>query len=194
VTGKGVTNLYGQLTAAERLALIAAASARGDEAERDRLTRSAPKVGYSLPHYFGRAFALQQVALAHLATALDLAAFFARIEAMVADTPPGEEGLPLSHRLRGLYRCYAYLIVTHLEAWGLFGKAIGIDGDALWEYLPGRDTLRLAGEAARASAYSEAEAAAFLSERRGKPVRIITAGDVLAGLQAVFEEEAGRWD
>jgi hypothetical protein len=45
---KGLARHYAILTPWERLPLILAASARGDEQERSRLATSAPRVGYQL--------------------------------------------------------------------------------------------------------------------------------------------------
>ena len=48
---KGLAKLYDRLRAAERLPLLVAASARGDEAEAQRLRRSAPRAARLLPDY-----------------------------------------------------------------------------------------------------------------------------------------------
>jgi hypothetical protein len=46
---------YSALTPAERLTLLIAASARGDDLEHPSLIGAAPRVFYSVPHTFGRA-------------------------------------------------------------------------------------------------------------------------------------------
>ncbi len=65
---------YEKLTPWERLPLILAASARGDEQEHSRLVLSAPRVGYRVPDHFGLAVAFQELTWLHLLEALDLAA------------------------------------------------------------------------------------------------------------------------
>src|SRR5262249_24128853 len=57
---------YGILTTAERLPLLMAASARGDETEYERLVRSAPKVRFEAPDTFYLAEALLQATMLHI--------------------------------------------------------------------------------------------------------------------------------
>jgi hypothetical protein len=71
---KALSNSYDVLTPEERLPLIHAASARGDEVEIDRLIRSAPRVRYSASHHFPLADAFDTVSLLHLIDLLATAA------------------------------------------------------------------------------------------------------------------------
>src|SRR6516164_4054709 len=71
-----LTKLYNELTPSERLSLIVAAGARGDQAEQKRLSASAPKEAYEVPNYYGLANALKEAGHFHLLTLLDLAANF----------------------------------------------------------------------------------------------------------------------
>src|SRR5690348_146268 len=72
----GLANLYDRLTPKERLPLIMAASARGDEVERERLANSAPREGFRLPDYHGLGEGLLLASLFHLLELLDLAALY----------------------------------------------------------------------------------------------------------------------
>jgi hypothetical protein len=47
--------------------LLLAAAARGDALEAGRLTRTAPRVGYELPDYYGLSETLLLLTLSHLA-------------------------------------------------------------------------------------------------------------------------------
>ena len=69
----GLAKLYGHLTPRERLPLLVAAAARGDEAERSRLVNSAPATVFKLPDYHALGEALELLGLFHLAQLLDLA-------------------------------------------------------------------------------------------------------------------------
>ena len=71
-----LTKLYDQLTPRERLPLIIAAGARGDEAEQQRLKASAPRQMLQVPDYHCLAKALAEAVHYHLLTLLDLAATF----------------------------------------------------------------------------------------------------------------------
>jgi hypothetical protein len=67
---------YDVLSLAERLPLIHAASARGDSVEQERLKRSAPRVIYTVPDFFGLAEAFDEISTFHLLDLLDTAAAY----------------------------------------------------------------------------------------------------------------------
>jgi hypothetical protein len=65
-----LAKLYDRLTPLERLPLIVAATERGDDAEADRLSRSAPRIGVRLPDYHGLGEGLLLLSLFYLAEQL----------------------------------------------------------------------------------------------------------------------------
>jgi hypothetical protein len=69
-----LAKLYDRLTPRERLPLIMAASARGDEQERSRLMASAPRVAYQVPDHFGLAMSFQEVGNHHFMQLLHISA------------------------------------------------------------------------------------------------------------------------
>ena len=79
----GLARLYDRLTPRERLPLLVAAAARGDEQERHRLARSAPTQLQQVPDYYRLGDALQQVLLLQVARAADAAARFWRAQALL---------------------------------------------------------------------------------------------------------------
>jgi hypothetical protein len=81
----GLGKLYEHLTPEERLPLIIAASARGDETECTRLVESAPREGYRLPDYYGYAEALVLASLFHAIQLLDLAVLYWHASGLAAD-------------------------------------------------------------------------------------------------------------
>jgi len=127
-----LAKLYSQLTPRERLPLIIAAGARGDEVEQKRLRASAPKEKLELPDYFGLARGLAEAGNYHLLTLLDLAAQFWQcwglwISCGLRDQRP--TGANKSQRKKataqntkerhtgGIVRYYASRIVAHVEGW-----------------------------------------------------------------------------
>ncbi len=64
---------YSRLTPAERLELLVAARARGDQAEIDRLEETAPQLRYKMSHHFGLGEALTRVAAIHLINRMERA-------------------------------------------------------------------------------------------------------------------------
>ena len=94
MNSKGLARHYGVLTPWERLPLILAASARGGEAERDRLGRSAPRQGYVLPDYHGLGEGLLLLALFHV---IELLHFTAR----AAHSRPGSRMPPVNRMPSG---------------------------------------------------------------------------------------------
>jgi len=151
---KGLSRHYGTLSAAERLALMTAAAARGDEAEGDRLTVAAPRVMWRVPHTFGRALSLLAVSSQHRMERLELAALFFRASD-AADAARGRDAA----RLRDTAWLYAYLLLAHADGWARFCESEAIDPTAVEVAAPGADTL--------AHAEREAEAVAFEAAVRG---------------------------
>jgi hypothetical protein len=183
----GLTRHYPTLIAAERLALLVAASARGDEAEADRLLSTAPRVTYRVPHTFGRLFALHEVMTHHRMAHLDLAAYFLWTEAM-SDTDD-----PTADRFLDVARMFGYLLNAHVGGWARFRDWLGIDTSALESSLPGAETIRRAAELSATVAATEAEALDWACGRN-PPAQLRTAELNAAELRAMYEELVGVWE
>jgi len=188
-----LAKLYDRLSPRERLPLIVAASVRGDEAERGRLMRTAPRSLYRLPDYHGLADALQDAALLHLLEVLDLVALFLQASgseeqsAILKDQEHDE-------RWMRIVRMAAYLITARRDAWRLLCGELGIDAEILLKGLPGYATVVRNEQTARALVFTPEEAAAYLRANASEEVRPPTAETYLSGLREFLDEWAGRWD
>ena len=83
----GLARRYEALTPWERLPLLVAASARGDEVERDRLARSAPQHDFRVPDYWGLCEGLEELATMYLLHQLELAALYGRVVGLLERRP-----------------------------------------------------------------------------------------------------------
>ncbi|HEX4606826.1 MAG TPA: hypothetical protein VH092_01350 [Urbifossiella sp.] len=83
---------YSALTPDERLALILAASARGDDADRERLMVAAPRLTLAVPDTFPRAMAFREVLDRFRAERLELAARFFQTRRLAEDYAEGPGG------------------------------------------------------------------------------------------------------
>ena len=198
-----LTKLYDQLTPRERLPLIIAAGVRGDKAEQERLSASAPKEKYQAPNYYRLSRALKEAVYVHRLTLLDLAALFWRGWGLWnAFGLPNPEDAPRRKRHRrkaeaegslgwwahGICRYYAARFVAHVEGWKLFCSELHIDPEVQLKFMIGWETILQTEKQARALAFSPEEAAKFVqiepfavegddSEERG-PVPVETAEDL----------------
>jgi hypothetical protein len=191
-----VAKLYPQLTPRERLPLIFAASARGDEAERDRLVRAAPKKAYQVPHHFGLADGVQMQVMFHLLRMLDVVGMFWLGTWLVADAEdfPGPEGKARLGRMRGFVRALAYSFTIHADGWKRFCESWQLDGEELLNSLPGYGTVQAAEEYVRSMAFTAEEATDWIRRSGGNPTaNAATAEDVAAGMQAFVERRAEWW-
>jgi hypothetical protein len=138
---------YATLSLRERLPLIMAASRRGDEVERERLATSAPKVGWSVPDYFGLSMAFAEVSNLHLMELLDLAAVYFRALGLADSHSLSEEQ---RERMNDAALMFGYLLKVNLAGWRQFCAENGFDPDLCWSCLPGFEPVRRAeGEAGR---------------------------------------------
>jgi hypothetical protein len=162
-----LAKLYDRLTPQERLPLIFAASIRGDDVERDRLARSAPRNCFRIPDYHGLAEGVLLAAMFHRMEQLDLAALFWRNSAALADERDfrGKEGNAREARLNGTLRLFAYLFVVNAEGWKRYCSEARLDADRLLSDLPGAGTLDLTEKLARDTAFSRAEASAWIRRK-----------------------------
>jgi hypothetical protein len=190
-----LAKLYDRLSPRERLPLIVAASGRGDQVEADRLLRSAPRIGYALPDYFGLADGVQNLALFHLLELLDLAAMYWRVSAAQADaeSSPGKEGKVVAARLLATKRMFAFLFTVEADAWKQFCAEMQLDGELLLRGLPGYANLDLTEEEARRSAYSQEEATAWVRRKGNSTEEAVTVEAVVASMQEMVTWRAGWW-
>jgi hypothetical protein len=183
---------YDSLTPRERLPLILAASARGDEVEADRLARSAPKETYRLPNYHGLGEGFMLCAMLHTMQLLDASLLLWRVLALQAETPHREEKLNL--RLDGLVGGLAYLVTVHSDAWERFADELKVDPNYILEDLPGSD-LKEVVAFARDLAFTPEEAKAW--RNRGLPeqveVEMRTVDGELEGLRKALEFWVSKW-
>jgi len=156
VNMKPLTNHYSQLTAEERFRLIVAASDRGDEAERNRLSNASKRITFSNVDYAPFAQALQELAILVFLELLDEAAMYRdaferwsdadttgiidgkkRTQATVkADTRTHKD------RAFGLFLAQGFMLRTKAAGWKLFCERMGISPFGLWQYLPGFERLQ----------------------------------------------------
>jgi hypothetical protein len=156
----GLAKLYEHLTPKERLPLILAASARGDEAERNRQARSAPREGFWLPDYHGLAEGMLLASFFQLLEVLEMAAYYWQAEGLLEQEEilGDNKNKELQDRLNGITRIFAYLFVVKIDGWRLFCAQHHYDPDLLWRGLPGFETVCRAAEEIRIMAFTPEEA------------------------------------
>jgi hypothetical protein len=180
MNSNNLNKLYDQLSARERLALLVAASARGDAVDRQRLQSSAPRLRLEAPHHYGLATALIEAADFHLLSLLELAASYWQWwglwgwhgqsrQSKTVQVPGGAgEAVNASARDTEGFRLYcmvryqAFLFLTHVEGWKQFCCELSIDPVMLLECLPGWDMVTRTEVQAREQAFTPEEAAMFL--------------------------------
>jgi hypothetical protein len=188
VNTNGLAKHYGSLTPRERLPLIMAASARGDEQERLRLVTSAPKVAYRVPDYFGLAQALKELSDLHFMELLTLAANY--FQAL---------GLTDSARGAGAERAldtallFGYLFKVQLAGWRQFCREYDLEPEICWSCLPGFGTVQRAERIAEEAAFTAEGVARHLQRSGGERAGVPTAEDVAAGLRVCFHARAEWW-
>jgi hypothetical protein len=191
----GLAKLYEHLKPKERLSLILAASARDDEAELDRLARSAPREGYRLPDYHGLAEAMQMASMFHLLELLDLAALYWQTGGLLAEREAlnDEEGDGPPKKLRATVGMFAYMLTVKVDGWKRFCCEFNVDPDLLMKELPGFGTVQRAEQAARVVACTPDEATDWIRRRGDDAPETSTAEAEAASLSAFVDGWAERW-
>ena len=175
------------MTPEERLPLIHAASARGDEVEIDRLIRSAPRVRYSASHHFPLADAFDTVSLLHLIDLLATATDYLQAYRL-ADT----DDFDRAHEMLECSLMLGFQFKVKLAGWRLFCNEHSFDPDNCWKRLPGYDTVCRTELLAKHAAFTVAEANAFL-QRHGRERPASTAEDIAAGLGEALNVRLDFW-
>jgi hypothetical protein len=124
---KPLARLYDRLTIWERIPLLLAAEARGDEAEHRRLVDSSPLRTWRASEHLLAEQALHLLALIYVGEQLDAAAsyFYALWQLDDADDPRPEDWLLL------MIDVSAYFFTANAEAWRRFCRELDIAADAL---------------------------------------------------------------
>lgn len=208
-----LTKLYDQLTPRERLPLIIAAGVRGDKAEQERLSASAPQERYQAPDYYRLSRALQEAVYLHLLTLLDLAALFWQgwglCNAFGLSNPEdtGRRKRPRKGSLgwwaNGIFRYYAARFVARVDGWKRFCSELHIDPEVQLHFMIGWETILQTEQQARALAFSPEEAARFVriepfavegedSVGRG-PVPVATAEDLAKDWHVSLDKLVDRY-
>jgi hypothetical protein len=190
-----LAKLYDRLTPRERLPLIVAASARGDEPDRARLVASAPTYLCRVPDYYGLAEGLRSLALLHVARMLDLAARYWHASGMLAQEDDFRGRVGKAERARRLdaERIFAYLLTVNADGWRRFCSEMRIDGRLLLNELPGYETLTRAEEVARLMAFTPEEATAWARQANGASAEVLTCNAMVASLREFLDRQAERW-
>jgi hypothetical protein len=191
-----LAKLYDRLTPFERLPLIMAAVERGDDAEADRLSRSAPRMHVRLPDYHGLGEGLLLLSLFHALGLLHLGLLQQRLTALAVEFeefPVDPADKARASRLRDLARTAAYLFCVEADGWRLLCAELKIDPEALLKDLPYFEMLRISEESARASGWGAEETAAFLRRCGRGEVEPRTAEDAAKAMRAFLDQRVRWW-
>jgi hypothetical protein len=167
----GLAKLYDKLTSEECFRLIQAASARGDETERDRLSRACERIELTMPGHSLYGLAFLELTFTTYIELLEEAAGFDELnqqasedlafrnahaarkgnnkgKANAADRPPWQRALEMAY-------VAGFLLRVKVNGWKLFCERWNAAPAAMWELgeFPGLDRLN------RAVAQAEAETA-----------------------------------
>jgi hypothetical protein len=186
ISTKQLTKHYDKLTARERFSLIVAAGVRGDEAERERLARSAPKQTFSVPNHRGYAEGFADVGNLYVALQLETGIWMWRVLAVI------DTGKKENPRLQQCLAMFANRFLVLKRAWHLLCEEYGVDGDAVLSVHPTWNTARELAELAETFAFSPGEAAVWVSER-DEEATLVTAEQIYEGLKVAVEERVTWW-
>jgi hypothetical protein len=126
ITANGLAHLYDRLSVWERIPLLIAAEARGDEAEYRRLFDASALRTWQFPKHLLAEQALHVLTLIYVGEQLDAAAnYFFALWKMEG---PGD---PQAHEWLHLAEACAYFFVVNADAWRRFCVGLDIDPDAL---------------------------------------------------------------
>lgn len=185
-----LARLYDRLTADERFALLLAAAARGDEAERDRLVDAAPRVAVRVPDTFPRSMAFREVMDQHRMERLSVAALLFRAHAQAADA----EGA-VKERVTNVARLMGYLVGVYRDGWAAFCDGLRVTAAGLEPLLPGAVVLDMADGLAKYDGFTPDVAAAYSRRLAGdRPAALKTAASAAAELRAAFDARRAWWD
>jgi len=193
---KAMAKLYDRLTPWERLPLIVAAVERGDDAEAQRLTHSAPRLHLSLPNYHGLSEGFLLLTFFHVIGQLERGLLYWQLTGTAADWEEfsiGPEDQDRIERLWKIARLIAYRLGVEADGWTRFCAELHLDGEALLRDLPCYDTLRRTQQAARALAWTADEAADCLRGLGPGDAVLPTVEEVTRELRQFLETRVTWW-
>jgi hypothetical protein len=184
--------LYDQLTPRERLPLLMAAHLRGDAAEYQRLSASAPTQTFQVADHYPLAKALGEAVHLHLLCLLDLAGSFWQWWGLwLASAPPqawdenpkkprrrraaagantcrsaAANGID-PYRAYGMMRYYASRFMAHRDGWKEFCADLHLEPEAPLNFRIGWGLVTQTETAARPLVFDTEEAAQFLRQEMG---------------------------
>lgn len=189
MTADRLARHYPTLRPDERLALMLAAAARGDEVEHERLTAAAPRVSFTTLHTFPRALAFRELLDRVRAERLELAARFFQTRWLAEDYDEGPGG-----RMGNVARTYGYLLLAARGGWAVFCDAHLLPCAGLEVALVGGDVLRMAEDEAEGDGVTAEEVAGMLAARGGPAGEVKTAASVAAELAEAFAVRLAWWE
>ncbi|HEX4610913.1 MAG TPA: hypothetical protein VH092_22170 [Urbifossiella sp.] len=181
---------YSVLKPDERLALMLAATARGDDADFEKLAAAAPRLTLAVPDTFPRAMAFREILDRHRAERLELAARFFQTKRLAEDYDEGPGG-----RMDTVARVYGYLLLAARDGWARFCKRELLPTVGLEEAMVGGDLLQMAEEEAAGDGVTAEEVEASFAARAGEPAGLVKTADTEAEVLAeVFAARLAWWD
>jgi hypothetical protein len=196
VNTNALAKLYDRLTPLERLPLIIAATDRGDNAEADRLARSAPRIGVSLPDYYGLGDGLMQLSSSHMIAHLDLILEFWLGVSMVVKldaTGAGKKQEAERDHFWSVVRMVAYRICVGADAWRRLCGELKIGPETLLRRLPGYQAMQRTEEAARLYAFTSEEAVAYLRQSGGEGAEPPTVEESGKAMRDFIDQRVAWW-
>ena len=195
MNSKCLAKLYDRLTPRERLPLILASSARGDDVEGQRLAQSAPRMALRLPDYHGLGEGLFLASLFHLIGVLDVAALFWLTQGRLAEWQSwaDKDEDDSLNRLDAKVRMWAYVLTAKRDGWRRFCAEFQVDPELLLSDVPGYDTVKRSEEAARLLAFSVDEARAWLRKTSTATAEVVTAESEAAAIWGFVNSREQWW-
>jgi hypothetical protein len=193
MNSKVLAKLYNRLTPWERVPLIIAAGARGDQEEQERLETTAPTHLYEVPDYHRLSQALYQLADRHLIIQLDLALLYYQAAAMLEVYLPltGAANDERENRLGKIMQLLAYRYVAQADAWRHVCGRLQVDPAVLLKHYPGYDNLQRMEETARLVACSQEDATAIVRQGGDAEAQVTTAATIADAMWTFLEDRAG---
>ncbi|MBN9518503.1 hypothetical protein J0H58_08290 [bacterium] len=190
MTADRLARHYPALQPDERLALMLAAAARGDDLDHERLVAAAPRVTFTTLHTFPRALAFREVLDRFRAERLALAARYFHARSLAADAAGR-----VRERFDGVARVYGYLLLAYRDGWARFCDEHLLPTGGLDEHLVGGDVLVAAeGEAEEEAATGAAVEGFFWRAGETAPGPLRTAASIAAELSETFAARLAWWE
>jgi hypothetical protein len=161
----GLAKHYNLLTPWERLPLMVAAMARGDDVEYERLGRSAPNRRLRVANYWGLSDGLRNIATSYMLRQLEAAVCLGHAVGLLVPWLRSAKGASKGEeRVWKAVQTRAYIFLVRADGWKLFCAELHIDPDDPLRNLPGYSALRETEKTARLVACSPEQALANIRE------------------------------